>query len=141
MDMNEIIENYKRVVLERYTAFEGRANRPEFWYFVLASIIISAVLDFFLELLANIYSLAVLLPSVAVGIRRMHDIDRSGWWILFPLYNIYLAAQEGTKGANRFGPAPDGSQAPIPTAVPEAQTAPVATTPPPAQSESAPTQE
>jgi uncharacterized membrane protein YhaH (DUF805 family) len=139
MDMNEIIENYKRVVLERYTTFEGRANRPEFWYFVLASLIISVILDLFGSMLSSIYSLAVLLPSVAVGIRRMHDIDRSGWWILFPLYNIYLAAQEGTKGANRFGPAPDASQAPILTAVPEVQTASTESTP--AQSVPAPVQE
>lgn len=100
--MNEIIENYKHIVLEKYAEFDGRAARPEFWYFVLANIIISALLGLVADALANVYSLLVLLPSIAVGIRRMHDINRSGWWILFPLYNIYLAAQKGTEGANRF---------------------------------------
>ena len=116
--MNDIIENYKHIVFNKYATFEGRAARPEFWYFVLANILISTILGFIEgiltaplglprgmrddSLLGNIYSLLVLVPSIAVGIRRMHDINRSGWWILFPLYNIYLAAQKGTEGANRF---------------------------------------
>lgn len=57
-------------------------------------------------IIVNLYSLAVLIPSSAVGIRRMHDTDHSGWWILAPILNIILAASDGTRGYNRFGPDP-----------------------------------
>jgi len=50
--------------------------------------------------------LGVLVPSIAVAIRRMHDQDKSGWWILFPIVNIVFLFLEGTKGPNRFGPDP-----------------------------------
>ena len=56
--------------------------------------------------LGLIYSLAVLIPGIAVGVRRMHDVDKSGWFLLIPFYNLYLAVTEGTQGANRFGPDP-----------------------------------
>ncbi len=129
--MKDIIENYKHIVFNKYAAFEGRAARPEFWYFVLANILISIILGFIEgiltaslglprgmrddSVLGNIYSLLVLVPSIAVGLRRMHDINRSGWWILLPLYNIYLAAQKGTEGSNRFDAA-TASPAPVPAA-------------------------
>ena len=58
------------------------------------------------SIFGNIYFLAVLIPSIAVGIRRMHDVDKSGWFILIPIYNLILAITDGTKGANRFGPDP-----------------------------------
>ena len=105
-------------VLKRYAVFNGRASRPEYWYFVLFNllitivlIIIDAVLSF--GLLNTIYSLAVLIPSLAVGVRRLHDTDRSGWWIfigVIPLIGaiilIIFLATEGGYGDNRFGPAP-----------------------------------
>ena len=58
------------------------------------------------SILGNIYALAVLIPSIAVGVRRMHDIDRSGWWLLLPIVNLVFAATKGTEGENRFGPPP-----------------------------------
>ena len=56
--------------------------------------------------LSNIYSIAVLVPGIAVSIRRMHDIDKSGWYILIPFYNLVLVCTEGTKGANQYGEDP-----------------------------------
>lgn len=106
-------------VLAQYASFDGRATRKEFWYFLLAHYIVLLLLGF-LEgfmgwfpdtdeaVIANIYALATLLPYFGVAIRRMHDIEKSGWWILLPLYNLYLFAQPGTSGANRFG---DGGSA------------------------------
>jgi len=105
--------NYYLKVLQNYTNFNGRARRAEYWYFVLfnaiASIIISLIggaLKF--ELLGNIYSLAVLLPSIAVGVRRMHDVGKSGWFLLIPIYNFILAVTPGDEGNNEFGPDPKG---------------------------------
>ena len=108
-----MLEMYKKVVLENYANFNGRARRREYWLFFLANLIISFVLGFIaglispsLAMIANIYSLAVLLPSIAVAIRRMHDIGKSGWFILIPIYNIFLLATEGENGPNQYGADP-----------------------------------
>jgi uncharacterized membrane protein YhaH (DUF805 family) len=105
--------NYYLKVLQNYANFNGRARRAEYWYFVLfnmiASIIVGIIgglMDF--ELLGNLYSLAVLLPSLAVGVRRMHDVGKSGWFILIPIYNFILAVTEGDAGENEYGPDPKG---------------------------------
>jgi len=58
---------------------------------------------FELKILSNIYTFAVLIPSIAVIVRRMHDVDKSGWFILIPIYNFILAVTEGTKGSNHYG--------------------------------------
>ena len=81
-------------------------------------------------ILTGLYSLFILVPSIAVGVRRIHDSNKSGWWILLPFYNLYLLIRKGTDGENRFGPNPNGS-----TSAPAA--APVAEAPAPAP-ESAP---
>ncbi len=99
-------------VLKNYAVFSGRARRTEYWMFVLFNFIISFVLGFVEGLmggpgiLANIYSLAVLVPAVAGGIRRMHDTDHSGWWLLLPIVNFVFACTEGIRGDNRFGTDP-----------------------------------
>jgi uncharacterized membrane protein YhaH (DUF805 family) len=115
MDMvNSYITNYVSV-LKKYAVFSGRASRSEYWQFVLVSIIISIILGIVDDtlglsrpdgggVLSDIYVLVVLIPSIAVGVRRIHDGDRSGWWILLPLYNLYLLIIKGTAGPNRFGP-------------------------------------
>ncbi|MNG31219.1 Inner membrane protein YhaH [compost metagenome] len=59
-------------------------------------------------LISNLYALALLVPGIAVGVRRMHDTDRSGWWLLLPFVNIVFLCQDSTPGANRFGPNPKG---------------------------------
>jgi uncharacterized membrane protein YhaH (DUF805 family) len=133
--MENIVKNFKHVVLENYTTFTGRAGRAEYWYYVLAYIIICIIISIVESILGiegrrgeggilnDLFSLAVLLPSIAVGVRRLHDSDKSGWWLLLPLYNLYLLIRQGTVGPNRFGP---GSaiieSAPIPAAGPQAET-------------------
>ncbi len=103
--------NYFIAVLKKYAVFTGRARRSEFWYFVLFNFIISWVLSIVfgllkLPIISTLYSLAVFLPSIGVGIRRMHDINKSGWFILIPIYNIILWAQAGDQGENQYGPDP-----------------------------------
>ncbi|MEM8526379.1 MAG: DUF805 domain-containing protein [Bacteroidota bacterium] len=105
--------NYYLEVLQRYAVFEGRARRSEYWYFVLFNFLISFGLGFLdgalglLEFGTNtIYSLAVFIPSLAVAVRRMHDVGKSGWFILIPIYNLILAATEGDYGTNQYGPDP-----------------------------------
>ena len=105
--------------LRKYAVFSGRAQRKELWMFWLFNWIISiglVVIELMLGiapnaeefLLYNIYSLAVTIPSLAVFVRRMHDIDRSGWWFFALFYNLYLCCIDGTPGDNRFGPDPKG---------------------------------
>lgn len=77
-------------VLKKYAVFSGRARRQEFWMFTLFSVIISIVLAIIDNAMGSIvlglvYSLAVLLPSLGVAVRRLHDTGRSGWFVLFPL--------------------------------------------------------
>lgn len=102
---------YYLEVLKKYTQFNGRARRKEYWYFFLFNMIFSISLAVIegaagIPFLSNIYSLAVLVPSIAVGVRRMHDVGKSGWYILIPIYNIVLACTEGDRGDNEYGPDP-----------------------------------
>lgn len=103
--MNYYIEAFKK-----YAVFEGRATRKEYWMFVLFNLIINIGLSMIESrgnnLLSSLYGLVVFLPSLAVGIRRLHDVDRRGWFILIPIYNLILLCTQGTKGANRFGSDP-----------------------------------
>ena len=117
-------------VLKKYAVFSGRARRAEFWYFFLFSAIISiflTLIDEFMGLkfevrgenlgfLSTLYYIAVLVPYLAVIFRRLHDTDRSGWWILIffiPIVGVIVAvvflASKGTEGENRFGPDPKAS--------------------------------
>jgi len=137
MDVKQLFENFKTVVTQHYADFNGRAGRGEFWQYILVYVVI-VVLVWFLgvRLLGNLLSLALLLPSLGVSVRRLHDIGKSGWLLLLPAvpwfllgafifvfwplavvaglaglictgYLIYLYAQPGVAGANEFGPAPD----------------------------------
>jgi uncharacterized membrane protein YhaH (DUF805 family) len=106
-------------VLKKYAQFTGRARRKEYWMFTLISMIVGFALgiaDAVLGLpsvLSLLYAFAVLVPSVAVSVRRLHDTDRSGWMLLLALIPLVgaiiilvFAAQDGTPGDNRFGPNP-----------------------------------
>jgi uncharacterized membrane protein YhaH (DUF805 family) len=115
--------NWYVAVLKKYMVFEGRATRTEYWMFFLFNIIVSIVLNVIgsiihLHVLGFIYALAVLLPSVGVGIRRLHDTDRSGWWLLIglvPLVGlvlIYFLVLDSTPGDNQYGPNVKGAAAP-----------------------------
>lgn len=76
--------------------------------------------------LDGVYRLAVMVPIFAVAIRRMHDVDKSGWYMWIPIYNIVLACRAGTAGSNRFGPDPKSPEPKAPTqseSMPSAQKA------------------
>jgi len=99
------------LVLSKYAEFNGRARRSEYWYFVLFNVIISIVLKIIgyvshFSFLDTIYTFGVLLPSIAVGVRRMHDVGKSGWFVLIPIYNLILACTEGQSGENEYGEDP-----------------------------------
>ena len=114
--------------LKKYAVFSGRSRRKEYWYFVLFSVIVSLVLSAVdailgtfssstnVGLLGGIYGLAIIIPSIAVSVRRLHDIDRTGWWVLISLVPVIgtiillvFAVLDGTPGQNRFGPNPKAS--------------------------------
>lgn len=109
--------NYYLSVLKKYAVFEGRASRAEYWYFVLFNYLAMfalASIDGFLgfsksseqSLLVQIYTFAVLIPSIGLIIRRMHDVNKSGWYALIPIYNLVLALTTGTVGKNKYGKKP-----------------------------------
>ncbi len=124
MDMKTAVQT----VLGKYATFSGRAARPEYWWWVLATLILFTVLALVdglvfapmtghesfsreaVQPLSSLASLILLLPNLAVAVRRLHDTDRSGWWLLLsvipiigPLVLIFFLVQAGTEGANRFG--------------------------------------
>ena len=120
--MNPIIQNFKEIITDKYALFKGRANKAEFWQYILVYIIISlifsllislfgsvSVLKILFKILQAIVSLALLVPSLAVGVRRMHDIGNGGGWIFINLipvigtiWFIVLAVKDSEPGANRF---------------------------------------
>ncbi|MBQ1960275.1 MAG: DUF805 domain-containing protein, partial [Akkermansia sp.] len=85
---------------KRYAKFDGRARRSEYWWFYLMTSVVS-----FIPIIGFIGALACIVPMIAVGWRRMHDIGKPGWFILIPIYSLYLAAQPSV-GPNEFGAAP-----------------------------------
>lgn len=106
-------------VLKKYAVFQGRARRKEYWMFVLFNFIITFVLNLLSRfigvfgILSGLYTLAVLIPSLAVCVRRLHDIGKSGWWlfiILVPLVGSILLivwyCQDSQEGENAYGPCP-----------------------------------
>ncbi len=112
-------------VIKNYATFSGRARRKEYWMFTLFNIIfaiVAMILDNILGtaspqtgygIIYLLYSLFVLIPGIAVLIRRLHDTGKSGWMILVslipiagPIWLLVLLVTEGTKGANEYGPDP-----------------------------------
>ncbi|MDR3428956.1 MULTISPECIES: DUF805 domain-containing protein [Silvimonas] len=131
--------NWYLAVLKNYLGFSGRARRKEYWMFVLCNVIITVILRVIdhltgltieshgeaIGILGTVYGLAVLLPSLAVTVRRLHDGDHTGWWLLIVLLPIVGAIvmlvfmlQQSTPGTNRYGPSPrldfDEPEAPVP---------------------------
>ncbi len=109
------MEWYLKVVRDNYANFNGRASRQEYWMFFLFNMIftvVAMVIDVFLGLgfLNLIYMLAVMIPYIAVFARRMHDIDKSGWWILIgiipligTIWLIVLLVKDSDPGENQYG--------------------------------------
>lgn len=114
--MNYYIECWKK-----YVEFSGRARRKEYWMFVLFNIIasfVAGVIDGVLGtvMIGSLYSLAALLPGLAACARRLHDTDRSGWWMLIALIPVVgiivllvFMCMDSTPGENRFGANPKGA--------------------------------
>ncbi|MFN2547855.1 MAG: DUF805 domain-containing protein [Myxococcales bacterium] len=109
-------------VLKKYADFSGRARRRDYWMFVLINFLIACALGVLgmmfrgAAVLSWLYSLAVLVPSLAVAVRRMHDIGKSGWWLLIgfiPLVGAIIllvwACTDGERGDNEYGPDPKSS--------------------------------
>jgi uncharacterized membrane protein YhaH (DUF805 family) len=107
-----------------YVNFSDRACRSEYWYWILFIIIaeiITSAIDYAIgaQVVTGLFGLATFLPSLGLGIRRLHDLDRTGWWIflgLIPLVGAIILliwfCSRGTEGPNRFGPDPLGALAP-----------------------------
>jgi len=119
--------NWYLEVLRKYAVFSGRARRKEYWYYFLINFLIITLLVLIdsqlgwlneetgMGLLSGIYALAVLIPGLAVAVRRLHDSNRTGWWVLIalipiigPIILIFLLIQDSTPGENRFGRNPKG---------------------------------
>jgi uncharacterized membrane protein YhaH (DUF805 family) len=107
--------NWFLTVLKKYAVFSGRARRKEYWMFVLFYTLIYIALAFVTGYLGGaelsgivimVYSLGMFIPSISVGVRRMHDIGRSGWWILFPIVNLVFLFLDSQSGENEYGPNP-----------------------------------
>ena len=112
--------NWYFEVMKKYAVFSGRARRKEYWMFFLFNFIIAFALGFILAFIdvalgagttlstlgSTLYSLAVILPGLAVGVRRMHDIGRSGWWVLFPVVNLVFFCLDSQADENEHGPNP-----------------------------------
>ena len=119
--------------LMKYTVFSGRARRKEYWFFVLFSLIllfVAALLDNLFKInfhgfpygwIYELYSLAVIIPGLAVHVRRLHDIGKSGWWCfigLIPLVGgiwlLVLFCRDSQPGENKYGPNPKMVSSPMP---------------------------
>ncbi|HHT28980.1 DUF805 domain-containing protein [Petrimonas mucosa] len=121
--MNEFIDNFKDIVTNKYAQFTGRADRKEFWYFVAVMVAINIVFSILASIvggvsflrwtfliLQGLVSLALLVPSIAVGVRRLHDIGKGGEWILInlvpiigSLWFLILTIKESEPKPNKFG--------------------------------------
>ncbi len=113
--------NWYVEVLKKYAVFSGRARRAEYWMFCMINLLIVAFV-FVMSIAADtpeviavavIYLLAVIVPGIAVGVRRLHDTDRSGWWLLInfvpyvgEVVFLVFTVLDGTPGENRYGPDP-----------------------------------
>ncbi len=108
------MEWYLKVVRDNYANFKGRASRQEYWMFALVNALFAFALSMIEgysgifgnndeSILANIYSLVVAIPTIAVGVRRIHDTGKSGWFILIPIYNFILLVTNSESGQNQYG--------------------------------------
>ena len=126
------MEWYLKVVRDNYANFNGRASRQEYWMFILFNFIFTIVvgfIDVFLSLgfLSLLYVLAILIPGLAVLVRRLHDVNKSGWWffiifipIIGAIWMLILLCTDGNPGENSYGPSPKA--APVSNKEPDTET-------------------
>lgn len=116
------LAHYYVQALKKYAVFSGRARRREYWYFFLGNVLVSVIITIigtllsseqFIDIASGAYTLAVLLPVLAVGVRRLHDTGKTGWWILLSLIPIvgaliliYFFVQDSAPGENKYGKNP-----------------------------------
>ncbi|WP_042390435.1 DUF805 domain-containing protein [Streptacidiphilus melanogenes] len=109
--------NWYIAVLKNYVGFSGRARRQEFWWFTLINVVVEVVLYLVdnaigSQILGGIYGLAILLPAIAVAVRRLHDTGRSAWWLLLYftcigwIVLLVFWILEGNQGQNKYGDDP-----------------------------------
>lgn len=117
--------NWYLGVIRNYTGFSGRARRKEYWYFTLVNILANLVMSIIDRILGSalqiesfglfgvIYALFILIPSIAVTVRRLHDTGRTGWWVLIAfipivglLVMLYFLIQDSDEGTNQYGASP-----------------------------------
>ena len=116
--------NWYLDVLKKYAVFSGRARRKEYWMFLLLNLLVAiglGIVDGVIgtaPLLGSLYALGVFIPSLAVAVRRLHDTNRSGWWLLIgliPLIGLIVLivffVQDSDAGDNAFGPSPKAGAA------------------------------
>ena len=121
--------NWYLEVLRKYAVFSGRARRKEYWMFLLFSTLISFALAFVegmfglvtelgIGMISIVYALLLLIPSLAVYVRRLHDTGRSAWWLLIvliplvgPIALFVFSVQDSESGHNEYGPNPKGALA------------------------------
>ena len=116
---NEFTKWFLMCVQNKYADFTGRARRKEYWMYALVYVILWIIVTGiegllgFSPFLTGILGLALLVPSLAVGVRRLHDVGKSGWWLLVglvpilgALYLLYLAVSDSQPDSNRWGPNP-----------------------------------
>lgn len=120
--VNNLINNFKHIVLNQYTDFNGRTRRRDYWMFILAYIILSIIVSIIngivfgrLNILPGLLFLALIVPAIALAVRRLHDISLSGWFVLvgfIPFFGwvaaIIMACIDSTPGTNAYGPNPKG---------------------------------
>ncbi len=115
---------YYKVILN-YTNFNGRARRQEYWYFTLVNVLVNLVMGIIDRVIGSvmqmdnfgffsvIYALFIMIPSIAVTVRRLHDSGRTGWWALIAfvpvigiLVLLYFLIQDSEEGSNQYGVSP-----------------------------------
>lgn len=108
---------YYLQAFRKYAQFTGRSTRKEYWYFVLFNTIFTyatILIPYYIEMYSSnysfwgvmpfwIYCMGAMLPSLAVGVRRMHDVGKSGWFILIPIYSLVLAVMASEPMTNKWG--------------------------------------
>ena len=115
MNIQEVIQNFIAAVTKKYFCFTGRTGRKSFWLYILVYIIVSIILNLIPgvgKILAGIWSLALLCPSLGITARRLHDTGKTGWLQLLALIPVigglivlYLCIPAGSNEENKYGPA------------------------------------
>jgi uncharacterized membrane protein YhaH (DUF805 family) len=117
----EYLQYFINPIKNHYFDFDGRTRRRDYWLFILFYFIVSVIANIIdavilgVPVLSLLLALALFLPSLGIAVRRLHDIGKSGWWVLINLvpliggiWFIILAATDSTPGSNAYGPNPKG---------------------------------